>query len=167
MTDIARWPGLVLGVGIGGFIDGTVLHQLLEWHHMLSGWYPLNSPHNMRVNMIGDALFHLFCLAAVILGVALLARAGPRLVRGDGLRLTGWIIAGWGLFNVVEGIVDHLILGVHHVRPGGGTTVTYDIGFLILGAVLVGTGVSLGRHRRASGRGPGGTAGDAARTAAG
>ena len=30
-------PGLLLGLGVGGFIDGIVLHQLLQWHHMRTG----------------------------------------------------------------------------------------------------------------------------------
>lgn len=29
-------PGIVLGVGLGGFVDGILLHQLLQWHHMLT-----------------------------------------------------------------------------------------------------------------------------------
>ncbi len=31
-----RLPGIVLGVGLGGFVDGILLHQLLQWHHMLT-----------------------------------------------------------------------------------------------------------------------------------
>lgn len=29
-------PGIILGVGLGGFLDGIVLYQLLQWHHMLT-----------------------------------------------------------------------------------------------------------------------------------
>ena len=46
------------------------------------------------------------------------------------------MIAGWGLFNLVEGIIDHHILGIHHVRSGERQTL-WDIGFLVLGALLV------------------------------
>jgi Predicted membrane protein (DUF2243) len=31
-----RGPGILLGVGLGGFVDGIVLHQILQWHHMLT-----------------------------------------------------------------------------------------------------------------------------------
>ncbi len=31
-----RLPATILGVGLGGFVDGIVLHQVLQWHHMLS-----------------------------------------------------------------------------------------------------------------------------------
>jgi uncharacterized membrane protein len=29
-------PGLLLGIGLGGLVDGIVLHQTLQWHHMLT-----------------------------------------------------------------------------------------------------------------------------------
>src|SRR5688500_5971320 len=28
--------GLPYGVGVGGFVDGILLHQILQWHHMVS-----------------------------------------------------------------------------------------------------------------------------------
>jgi uncharacterized membrane protein len=138
--------GVVLGIGVGGFVDGIVAHQLLEWHHMLSSWYPLDGEHNIRVNMVGDALFHLFCLLVVLVGIGLLARA--RHPDGRGRRLVGWMIAGWGVFNLVEGVVDHLLLGVHHVRSGP-DQLAYDLGFLALGVVLLVGGAWLGRSRPA------------------
>jgi uncharacterized membrane protein len=30
-------PGLLLGAGLGGFFDGILFHQLLQWHNMVSG----------------------------------------------------------------------------------------------------------------------------------
>ncbi|MGD9755596.1 MAG: DUF2243 domain-containing protein, partial [Acidimicrobiia bacterium] len=29
-------PGLLIGIGLGGFVDGIVLHQVLQWHHLLT-----------------------------------------------------------------------------------------------------------------------------------
>jgi uncharacterized membrane protein len=135
-------PGLVLGLGLGGFVDGIVLHMLLEWHHMLSGW----RPHDVRANMIGDGLFHLACLLAVLVGVFLLVRADPASMPYAARRLTGWMLAGWGLFNVVEGLVDHQLLGVHHVRPGP-DQLAFDLAFLAFGALLVVGGTILGSSR--------------------
>ena len=60
--------------------------------------------------------------------------------------LWGGVLAGWGVFNLVEGVVDHLVLGVHHVR-GGPHELAYDLGFLALGAVLVVVGLLLSRER--------------------
>lgn len=136
--------GVVLGVGAGGFVDGIIGHQLLEWHHMLSGWYPPAEGDNMRANMLGDGFFHLFSLVVVLVGIGLLAAARPAAPPARGRRLVGWMIAGWGGFNLVEGLVDHQILGVHHVRQGPDQLV-YDLVFLALGAILVAAGAWVAR----------------------
>jgi uncharacterized membrane protein len=136
-------PGLVLGLGLGGFVDGIVAHQLLEWHHLLSGWYP----HDVRANMLGDGLFHLACLLLVVAGVFLLARSDPAGTPSAARRLAGWMLAGWGWFNLVEGLVDHQLLGVHHVRPGP-DQLAYDVGFLAFGLLLVAGGTLLARAGR-------------------
>jgi uncharacterized membrane protein len=130
---------LVLGLGIGGFIDGIVIHQLLGWHHMLSGWYPADDVHLM---MVGDGLFHLFCLLLVLVGIGMLNRRPPL----PNAVLGGGIIAGWGVFNLVEGVIDHHVLGVHHVRHGP-DELTYDLAFLASGVVLLAAGVVVGRRR--------------------
>src|SRR5690606_13963883 len=31
---------IVLGIGVGGFIDGIVFHQILQWHELLSNKIP-------------------------------------------------------------------------------------------------------------------------------
>ncbi|HEV2777811.1 MAG TPA: DUF2243 domain-containing protein [Actinophytocola sp.] len=142
MRRSSMWAGLALGIGMGGFIDGIVAHQLLEWHHMLSGRYPQDT----RANMVADGLFHLGCLVMVLVGIGLLAAARPAEPPGRGRRLTGWMLAGWGWFNLVEGIVDHQLLGVHHVRPGP-DQLGYDLGFLVLAVVLIAAGTWLGRAR--------------------
>lgn len=61
--------------------------------------------------------------------------------------LWGWSLVGWGLFNLVEGILDHHILGIHHVH-GGPYQLWWDIGFLLLGLVLVTGGYLLQRSGR-------------------
>ncbi|WP_340688083.1 DUF2243 domain-containing protein [Amycolatopsis coloradensis] len=131
---------VLLGLGLGGFVDGIFAHQILGWHHLLSSWYPPVTPANLQLNMVGDGFFHLLCLIFVVLGVVLLNR-GDRLAPR---RLWGGLAVGWGVFNLVEGTVDHLILGVHHVRAGPGQ-LAYDLGFLLLGVFLVVIGVLLSR----------------------
>jgi uncharacterized membrane protein len=32
-----KLPGFLMGIGLGGFIDGILLHQILQWDHMLTG----------------------------------------------------------------------------------------------------------------------------------
>ena len=142
-----RLPGLLLGIGLGGFVDGILLHQVLQWHHMLSNsgddriGLERFSPHTvagMRVNVLWDGLFHSVTWLAVVAGVWLLYR---RVTRSRGRLWTsrvlwGWVLAGWGVFNLVEGTLNHHLLAVHHVRAGD-DELAYDLGFLALGLLLV------------------------------
>jgi uncharacterized membrane protein len=52
-------PGLVLGLGMGGFIDGIVLHQIAQWHNMGSAVVSPLTMDAMRQNMLWDGEFHL------------------------------------------------------------------------------------------------------------
>ena len=60
-------------------------------------------------------------------------------------RASSWMLLGWGLFNLVEGIVDHHILTIHHVREDVANQWAYDVGFLVFGALLVVGGSALAR----------------------
>lgn len=147
-----RMPGILLGLGLGGFIDGIVLHQILQWHHMLSGTdeYPPTTLGNVQVNVTADGLFHVLTWILVALGIAVLwatVRTGrPWTWRS----LLGWTMVGWGIFNLVEGVVDHHLLQIHRVRPDAGNPLLWDIGFLVLGALLMTGGWLLQRADRAS-----------------
>ncbi|WP_329453862.1 DUF2243 domain-containing protein [Streptomyces sp. NBC_01497] len=151
-------PGLILGVGLGGFVDGILLHQLLQWHHMLTStnhdrigvkYYNPKTVSGLEMNTVWDGIFHAVCWIAVLLGLAILyARVtnNRRAVWASRV-LWGWIFAGWGLFNLVEGILDHQILGIHHVH-GGPYQAWWDAGFLVLGGSLIIGGYLLQRSGR-------------------
>ena len=135
--------GVLLGVGLGGFLDGIVLHQILQWHNMLSSRVSPTDVVSIKYNMVWDGLFHLFTWITTVLGVGLLWRAGSRRdVPWSTSTFIGSLLLGWGAFNVVEGIIDHQVLGLHHVHPGIDQTV-WDVGFLIFGAVLAAVGYGL------------------------
>jgi uncharacterized membrane protein len=51
--------------------------------------------------------------------------------------LLGWLLVGWGIFNVVEGVIDHHILRIHHVHPTSAHPLAWDLGFLVFGVLLV------------------------------
>ena len=106
--------GLLLGIGLGGFVDGIVLHQILQWHHMLSseGSHPAGTVAGLEANTLADGLFHAFAWLAVCVGLWLLWRAGRTApVALPGRRLVGLMLSGWGLFNLMEGLVDHQVAG--------------------------------------------------------
>jgi uncharacterized membrane protein len=133
----------LLGIGLGGFADGIVLHQILQWHNMLSSRVPPVDVVSIKYNMLWDGLFHAFTWVMTVVGLGLLWRAGSRPeVPWSTRTFVGSLVFGWGLFNVVEGLIDHLLLGIHHVHPGAGQ-VAWDIGFLVFGMALVGGGWAL------------------------
>ncbi|MFC4541368.1 DUF2243 domain-containing protein [Halosolutus amylolyticus] len=131
--------GIVLGIGLGGFFDGIVLHQLLQWHHMLSAWTAPTSVASLRLNVLADGLFHVGTYLFTIAGIALLVRAWRRpAVPRSGRTLVGSVIVGWGVFNLIEGLVNHHLLGIHHVWPAGpGSVLLWDVAFLLSGVVFV------------------------------
>jgi len=87
---------------------------------------------------------------AVAAGVWLLwRRTGDWRWSTRGRELVGWMLVGWGLFNVVEGLVDHHLIGIHHVRETGSQT-AWDLAFLAFGALLVAGGWLVIRTARRS-----------------
>ena len=138
--------GIMLGVGLGGFFDGILLHQILQVHAMLSAKIPLHSIANMKTNMTADGLFHAGTWGATLVGVALLWKTLNRHVdvRPLGVGLIGYMLAGWGWFNLVEGLIDHHILGLHHVIEERGLS-KWDWLFLASGIILIVVGHMLGR----------------------
>jgi uncharacterized membrane protein len=142
--------GIVLGIGLGGFFDGVVLHQILQWHHMLSSVRPLTTVSNMDLNMVWDGLFHAFDWVMTVAGIALLWRAGGRDdVPWSSNIFLGSLLMGAGLFNMVEGVIDHQILGIHHVKPGP-HQLAWDLGFLALGALLFLVGWIMSQNKTVS-----------------
>ena len=140
--------GTLLGVGMGGFVDGIVFHQLLQTHSMLSARRPRDSVVNMEINMFWDGLFHAFTWTTTAAGLALLFRAGRRAdVPWSGRTLFGSMLVGWGLFNLVEGVIDHHILHVHHVVERLGVS-AWDWAFLGSGVVFLLAGWALIRSAR-------------------
>ena len=147
-------PSFVLGLGLGGFIDGIVLHQILQWHHMLtgeSGGEPMDTVAGLETNTLVDGLFHMATWVLVALATVLLVRAWQRGELAPPWRThIGLVLAGWGAFNLVEGLIDHLLLGIHHVRDDLGGPLGWDLGFLAFGALLVAAGRVLANPRARS-----------------
>lgn len=145
----SKVSGLLYGLGLGGFVDGIVLHQIFQWHHMISDVdeYPPTTLAGLEVNVLADGFFHVatwfFVLGASI--AAILAWRQGRLAPNWSFHF-GLVLLGWGIFNVVEGVVNHHVLRVHHVRDDLGAPLSWDIGFLVLGVLLIAAGWSL--HRR-------------------
>jgi uncharacterized membrane protein len=76
-------------------------------------------------------------------------KAGARRdVPWSGKTFVGALFVGWGLFNLVEGIIDHHILGIHHVVERLGVS-AFDYAFLLSGVVMIVGGTMAIRSARA------------------
>lgn len=123
--------GFVLGLGLLGAIDGIVFHQLLQWHHVIDH-------HDSRIELISDGIFNALVTGLMLWGAArLFLHAKEDLLSGRSSVFWGSIWVGGGVFNVVEGLINHHLLQVHHVKPGDPYELWYDLGFLLSGVILV------------------------------
>lgn len=139
---------LLLGAGLGGFFDGIILHQVLQWHHMAtSAGVPMDTVEGLRLNTLFDGLFHVAAWIMTVLGIALLWRGARNGARLPWSRLIGGTLMGFGLFNLVEGLVNHQFLGLHHVNETAPPDqwLTWDLGFLASGVVLLALGYAISR----------------------
>jgi uncharacterized membrane protein len=96
-----------------------VLHQIAPWHNLLSNIVPPHTMDVMRVNMTWDGLFHALTWIVTLIGILLLRSAAYARAAIPSLQAcTGQLVLGWGVFNLVEGVIDHQILRIHNVREG-------------------------------------------------
>jgi uncharacterized membrane protein len=129
--------GIFLGIGMGGFVDGIVFHQIFQSHAMLTGRLAKTSIANIEVNMFWDGMFHAVTWTMTAIGLALLWKAGKREDVPWSVRtFVGSMFLGWGLFNFVEGVIDHHILNLHHVVESLGVSI-YDYAFLASGVLFI------------------------------
>lgn len=128
------WSGVLVGIGVAAFIDETVFHQLLHWHH----FYDRSTP---TVGLVSDGWFHAGGFVAVVAGLFLLAD----LRRRAGLvarRWWGGLLLGWGGFQLYDGTVQHKLLGLHQIRYHV-TIWPYDVVWNVLAAIGIVAGVAL------------------------
>ncbi len=132
----------VVGMGVGALLDGFILHQVLQWHHLWSRQTPTSTVAGLEENTLADGIFHVAFLIVLLVGLALVVgrRLEPR-------RLIGLGLVGWGVFHVLDQFVFHLALKAHHIREDVSNPEVYDwsffgIGllFIALGAVILGAG---------------------------
>ena len=157
MNDRARpllSAGLALGIGMGGFVDGILFHQILQLHNMLSARVPNTDYLGAKVNMVWDGFFHACVWTITAAGILLLWRAGQRADANlSGRLLGGALLMGWGLFNLVEGVIDHHLLQLHHVYEPMGLSI-WDYLFLLWGAAMLVGGWVLARRETRRGEDP-------------
>jgi uncharacterized membrane protein len=137
---------LLFGAAMGGLIDGFVLHQLLQWHHLWSSRTTVDTVAGLERNTLADGIFHSASLVVLIIGAVLIV--GERVPVPAAL---GLVLIGWGVFHVIDQFVFHLALGAHHIREGVSNPEVYDWAFFGIGLVLIAAGwlVAWSTRRRA------------------
>ncbi len=128
------WSGFLFGLGLVGFIDETVFHQLLHWHH----FYDKSTT---DIGLVSDGLFHAFSWFATIGGLFMLAD----LRRRNALSMQRWwggILLGGGLFQLYDGTIQHKLMRLHQIRYVD-NVIIYDLVWNILAFAMIVVGVVL------------------------
>lgn len=144
----------VLGFALSGFFDGVLLHQILQWHHLLS-LVEAEQVRSLRVQILADGAFHALMYGVAVVGLVMLWHArGGLAAPGGSRRLWIGVLSGFGAWNIVDVVLFHWILEIHHLRLDVDNPVAWDVGWLVaLGFLpLV---IALGLARRKPGGGGG------------
>lgn len=102
------WSGFLFGLGLVAFIDETVFHQLLHWHHFYDR-------ETTDIGLVSDGVFHAFSWFATIGGLFLYADLRRR-KRWTASKWWGGLLFGAGFFQLYDGTIQHKILKLHEIR---------------------------------------------------
>jgi len=128
--------GVLVGIGVAAFVDESVFHQLLHWHH----FYDRATP---EVGLVSDGIFHAFGWFATVGGLFLVAdlrRRGAFAAR----RWWGGLLLGAGAFQLYDGTVQHKLLGLHQIRYVS-DVVVYDVVWNVIAVLAIVVGALLVR----------------------
>lgn len=124
------WSGFLLGFALGGFFDGILLHQILQWHHLLSGLQG-EAFRDLHVQVMADGYFHALMYVVAAAGLWRMWQARAEFARpGSGSRLLRALLIGFGVWHVVDAVLFHWLLGIHHIRMDTDNRVLWDIAWL-------------------------------------
>lgn len=144
------WAGYLLGFSLAGFFDGILLHQILQWHHLLSA---VDRPpfRDLRVQVMADGLFHAAMYLIALIGLWNLLRSRHIFAERSADRLlVANALIGFGVWHVVDAVLFHWTLEIHHIRMDESPLFWDVLWFIVFGLAFIGAGIFLRR-----GRGPG------------
>lgn len=136
---------VVLGLGLGGFIDTTILRQITQWYgSLINKGEIFVSVSNLSMVMLWDCIFRFFMLSACILGIYLLWKLLQKeVINRSGYLLSGGLLTGWGTFNLAEDVVDRRILRFRQLMELSSKLRIWSHFFLISGCILIILGLML------------------------
>lgn len=124
--------GGVLGFALGGFFDGILLHQVLQWHHLFS-LVPGEIWRDIRAQILMDGLFHVVHFIIAVVGLVLLWRARRDFSgMGSDRKLIGAALLGFSCWQFVDVVLFHWILVIHRIRVDVANPLAYDLGWLLI-----------------------------------
>lgn len=152
-----RW-GAVLGFALGGFFDGILLHQILQWHHLLS---LVPGIADMRLQVLWDGYFHALMYVIAAIGMFGLWRAYKSGQEGWGRPLFGAVLVGFGIWHIVDSVASHWVLGIHRIKLDSPNPLMWDLIWftafgvapLVIGFLML-RGVPAGRARTSGSAAP-------------
>ena len=118
-----RWSGYLLGFAFGGFFDGILLHQILQWHHLLSA---INGQ-DIRFQVAADGYFHAFMYVIAAVGLWRLWASRNAPDRPSGRHLLANILIGFGVWHIIDSVASHWVLGIHRIRMDSGDPLFWDL----------------------------------------
>jgi uncharacterized membrane protein len=139
------WAGYLLGFSLGGFFDGILLHQILQWHHLLSA---VDRPpfQDLRVQVMADGLFHAAMYLIALIGLWNLFRARHIFAgRAADRLLVANALIGFGVWHVVDAVLFHWTLEIHHIRMDRDPLFWDILWFVVFGLLFIGAGIWLRR----------------------
>jgi uncharacterized membrane protein len=141
------WAGCLLGFALGGFADGILFHQILQWHHLLSN-VPGDAFKDLRVQVLADGAFHVAMYAVMAVGLWLLWRSRVAFLADRSDRLfAAAMLVGFGLWHIVDAVFSHWLLGIHHVRMATDNVFLWDVVVFTFGMLVTAAGLWLARQR--------------------
>jgi uncharacterized membrane protein len=146
MAHAFSWSGYLLGFALGGFFDGILLHQILQWHHLLSGLEG-DAFQDIRVQILADGLFHALMYVVAAIGLVLLFRAWRDHVDDKaGRLLLANAFIGFGVWHIVDAVLSHWLAGIHRIRMNADNPLVWDlIWFVAFGLLPLIAGVLIRR----------------------
>lgn len=127
------WAGAILGFALGGFFDGILLHQILQWHHLLSLVPGIG---DLRAQVMWDGVFHALMYVIAAAGLVALWRAhrrDPQVPRGI---VAGAMLIGFGTWHVIDTLLSHWFLGIHRIRIDSPNPLAWDLLWLVVFGIV-------------------------------
>lgn len=131
MPNALRLPAFLTGFALGGFFDGILFHQVLQWHHLVSLWAPAE---DLAFQVFWDGVFHAAHYGIAALGGWMLwRRRAAAAAPGAGRILAGWAWLGFGAWHLLDVTLIHWVLGMHRARLDVPNPLAWDMIFVALG----------------------------------